>query len=162
MRNRKLLILACIVLCLPWLAARLPGRGRVLSLTDVTGREVAVIPLPDREFTLTYVHSVHRSPVYEKYETDERLNLVLRETKFDALGVGMPYDAAEGELENRDGEFRLTGLARTYEYINIMVTAVPGQGIVVAGAEYPLQQFAVPGSAVTLRARRTGLFELSK
>lgn len=74
----------------------------------------------------------------------------------------MPYDSSEGILVNDNGEFRLTGLARTYRSINIMVTSVPGQSIIVAGKEYSLHRFAGPGSAITLRIRRPGFLRVSK
>jgi hypothetical protein len=45
---------------------------------------------PGDRFTLKYVHSVQKTPVYEIYSIDERGAVVLQETRVKSLGYGLP------------------------------------------------------------------------
>ena len=45
---------------------------------------------PGDRFTLKYVHSVQKTPVYEVFSIDERGAVVLQETRVKSLGYGLP------------------------------------------------------------------------
>ena len=80
------------------------GKEKVLVLQDGHGRAEYRIAVPDRVFTLSFIHSVHHTPVHEVYEIDGDNNLVLKELRYSSLGVGIPM-TMKTDAEIIDGEF---------------------------------------------------------
>ncbi len=124
----------------------------VLIVTDREHQRRGTIGLPEQTFTLTYIHSVHLTPVDEVYTVDADQNLMLTETRFSSLGVGMPYTDEGGEFSASGGQFRLTGLSRTSQTLSLLVSDIPQHSIRVGEKNYPLLEFTGPGGALTLQA----------
>ena len=88
--------------------------GRVVAQFDV--------PATAPAFTVTYVHSVTRTPVVERYRVDGR-TIVQTEIRFAQHGPGLPTEAdAGGAFERRDGQFVVT-MARRFEVVVMRVHA---------------------------------------
>jgi hypothetical protein len=127
------------------------GKEKVLVLQDGHGGAEYRIAVPDRVFTLSFIHSVHHTPVHEVYEIDGDNNLVLKELRYSSLGVGMPYDYEDGTLEIIDGEFTLK-FDREFQSINMIVSPIPEHTISVDGKTYPLLEFAKPEGPLEIKA----------
>lgn len=127
------------------------GKEKVLVLQDGHGGAKYRIAVPDRVFTLSFIHSVHHTPVHEVYEIDGDNNLVLKELRYSSLGVGMPYDYEDGTLEIIDGEFTLK-FDREFQSINMIVSPIPEHTISVDGKTYPLLEFAKPEGPLEIKA----------
>lgn len=127
------------------------GKEKVLVLKDVEGGSEHRIPVPDRMFTLSFIHSVHHTPVYEIIYIRDDNALVLKETRYKSLGVGMPFDYENGTLENIDGEFVLK-LEREFETIYMRVSPIPEHMITVGEETYPLLKFTKPEGLLEIRA----------
>lgn len=110
-----------------------------------------ILPAPGGVFTVSYIHSVHRTPVYETYFIDENNRLTLREVKYDSLGVGMPYTDEGGAFINDDGQFVLR-FDRTYDMIPIRLSPIPEHALEVGGKTYSLMEFAKPNERIDLYA----------
>jgi hypothetical protein len=131
-----------------------PSKDLELELTDAGGSTLAVLPLPDGRFDHVYVHSVHRTPVVEKFRTEgaeDPPRLHLHELRYQSQGVGMPSDA--------EGGFRLEGdtfvlaMDRSFDRIPVMVSPVEGHGLVIQGAFIPFVMYQPPGRRITLSLR---------
>ena len=127
------------------------GKEKVLVLQDGHGGAEFRIAVPDRVFTLSFIHSVHHTPVHEVYEIDGDNNLVLKELRYSSLGVGMPYDYEDGTLEIIDGEFTLK-FDREFQSINMIVSPIPEHTITVDGKTYSLLEFAKPEGPLKIKA----------
>lgn len=127
------------------------GKEKVLVLQDGHRGTEHRITVPDRVFTLSFIHSVHHTPVHEVYEIDGDNNLVLKELRYSSLGVGMPYDYEDGTLEIIDGEFTLK-FDREFQSINMIVSPIPEHTISVDGKTYPLLEFAKPEGPLEIKA----------
>lgn len=126
--------------------------GKVLRITDTATGQTTDIPLPDGRFTLEFIHSVHKTPVYESYLTDDENNLILVETVYDSYGVGMPFSPEEGNFEYLNGKFRLTGQDRKFKSIDMLISALPQHRLVVQDQAYPLVSFCGSGGSLRISA----------
>jgi hypothetical protein len=73
-------------------------------------------------FSLTYLHSVEKSDVEEWFVIDSEYRIVLRETRFQGQGAGLPSNLVPGERLTREGPwFRVVGMTRVLPVIQLRV-----------------------------------------
>lgn len=110
---------------LPGLVAAANGDAACLLLAaHPEGAPLARIALPDADpaFAVTYVHSVTRTPVVERYRADGDA-IVETEIRFVQHGPGLPTEAdAGGTFALRNGEFVVT-MQRRFPVIVMRVHA---------------------------------------
>lgn len=132
------------------------AREPELVLADGKGVPLAVFALPDGRFEHVFIHSVHQTPVEEKFRIelqDGAPRLHLYELRYQSQGVGMPSDA-EGGYRLEGGTFILA-MDRSFERLPIMVSPVAGHGITIGGAPTPFVMYQSPGRPIALSARLT-------
>ena len=84
-------------------------------------------------------------------ELDRKGGFHLYELRYQSCGVGMPTEAEDGfRLEN--GEFVLS-MQRRFEKIPVMVSILPGHGLMVEGVFYPFDAWAPPEDTLVLLAK---------
>ncbi len=127
---------------------------QVLQIEDADSREVTQLPLGSGGFTLKFQHSVHLTPVYEVYQIDSDNNMVLTETRFFSLGVGMPFTSEEGVFSNKEGEFFITGLSRKFQRIPLRVSPIPDHTVIIDEKPYSLVSFGQPGGLINITTRK--------
>lgn len=150
MRRTVLVALAAMLFLSAALCLALP-RIPTLILENERGRTLARIPCADGTFVHRYVHSIHLRDVDEEYGIEPDGMLHLTASRFDTLGVGIPYDADEGfSLEK--GRFLLK-MDRRYRSLPIRVSPIPGHLIIAGGHLYALSDWFAPGDLVVLSAR---------
>lgn len=125
---------------------------KVLLIEDVERNTINSIMVPEGKFTLSYIHSVQKTPVYEFFEIDEQNRLILVETSFSSLGVGLPYTEENGSFESRNGKFQLTGLSREFTTIPLRVSPIPKHSITVGNDTFSLLSFAAPDDLIKITA----------
>lgn len=123
-----------------------------LRISDREGRTLADIALEDNRFDILFIHSFHLTPVAERYIVDEdsggRLVLHLFELEYESIGVGMPSEAELGfRLEN--GKFELS-MDRRFACIPLMISIVPGHGLLVRGKFLPFTSWLPERSMLVL------------
>lgn len=131
----------------------------LLQVVDIKNDRV-VLEFPFRQgedLTLEYTHSVQLTPVREIFRVQDG-QLVLVETVYESLGVGLPY-GAEGNFENREGKFFLRGLSRHFSRVSLWVSPIPAQRLKVKGREFPLLDLVGPDTLVEIRVSHR-LFQL--
>jgi hypothetical protein len=140
LRNRRhatVLLLAAVV-ATPAAAIAAP----CIAIVGPPERELlASVPLPpDRGFTITYVHSVTRTPVTETYRaTADRF--VQTSIRFEQHGPGLPTAPGPGERwERRDGRFVVT-MQRPLGDIRMRVHADQAPTLDAGGAPIPLSRW---------------------
>ena len=135
-----------------------------LDLRDGKGKLVAELNLPHGRFEHVFIHSFHLTPVEERFVLVRkglfRASLRLYELRYESLGVGMPEDAELGyRLEN--GKFVLT-MDRSFDRIPIMVSIVPGHGVVVDGVFHAFDNWIPREGRVTLEGRFVPVFRFRR
>ncbi len=152
-------------LCIPMILAALTAAGLVagfrvvreakLEISGADGRLLVSLALPDARFDHVFIHSIHLTPVEERFRIvpDERGRAELRlfELRYQSLGVGMPSDA-EGGFRLEDGHFILT-MDRVFKKIPVMVSVVSGHGVVAGGIFHPFTEWVKPEDLIFLTGK---------
>lgn len=96
--------------------------------------------------TLAYRHSVQKTMIYEYLAVnDSEDGLVLQSTKYQSLGVGLPFSKEEGEFR-REGEwFILDKINRKYPNLSIRNGVTNDERVIVGGHEYVLSELMPVG-----------------
>jgi len=152
-------ILQISLFCVAVIACCCFDREQVLFLEDQSGRKAAEILLGSSGFTLEYRHSVHLTPVYEVYEIGSGDKLLLKETRFYSLGVGMPFGAEEGTFSEEEGIFVLSGLNREFKSLPLRISAIPEHRVVIGGQAYLLLSFCEPDGVINIRTAKKWIFK---
>ena len=148
---------ALAILACAFLLAFEPIPERRLAIYDGHGGRLGGIDLPDGRFDFVFIHSVHLTPVIERYELEDSRSpgparLHLYELRYQSPGVGMPADAEGGY--RLEGSFFVLSMDRRYERIPLRVSIVPGHGIVAEGIYYPFRNWAGPNEALVLKGEK--------
>jgi hypothetical protein len=125
-----------------------------LVITGADGSLLAVVALPKGRFDHVFIHSVHQTPVAERFRietTNGRVVMHLYELRYQSQGVGMPADAEGGY--RLEGDHFILSMDRTFEQIPIMVSPIAGHGIVTESTFTPFVRLQQPGHRIVLSAR---------
>ena len=148
-RPIRLFALAAVLVLIAGYA--LLPRTPTLTIRNERGRILARLACEDGRFVHRYVHSVHLSDVDEEYSIEPDGSLRLTATRFDTLGVGIPYDAEGGF--SKDGNRFVLRMDRRYRSLPVRVSPIPGHVIVTGGRIFPLSEWVGPGELAVLEAR---------
>jgi len=137
-------LLACAASMIRWVGPR-----PALRVRDEVGRVVATVAVPDG-FVLSYVHSIHLTPVDESFSIGEDGELRLERMLFDQLSTGMPSDEADG-FSLVGGRFAVYP-DRRLRRLELRVSPVPGHELRVGGRVRRLADWAAPGGLLVLES----------
>ena len=128
------------ILTLPCIIVRAGGERLYI------GEVAAGFPL-----SIRFIHSVQKTPVEEYLAVDEaRQGFLLTATKYQSFGVGLPFDAAEGEFHQEGDYFWLRGQERRYPKLALRVGVGTELTLSLAGKKFPLYEKYQPGTLVTV------------
>lgn len=127
-----------------------------LVLTGGDGKEVLMLPLSrEKNFSLYYLHSVHKTPVWENFSVGQGDKLVLTSAEFKSLGVGIPFLPGEGHLVFENGKIILSGLDRSFNELSLLLTPVAEQALLHRDKKYCFNDYFRPGDSIRIRAVRS-------
>jgi hypothetical protein len=135
-----------------------------LLVSDAEGRVLAEIELPDGRFDQVFTHSLHLTPVRERFRIEPegggKAALRLYELRYESSGAGMPEDAELGyRLEGK--EFVLA-MDRRFERIPLRVSHVEGHGIEAGGRLWPFSAWAAPERGLILSGKAVRVLRLRR
>jgi len=136
----------------------------VLEIVDGRGGGVvfcAGVQLGE-EFVLSFVHSVNRRPVHDTLRV-EADHLVIVRSRFDTFGAGMPEATTQdGTLSVAEDGWLEWTVNRPTPEITVRVGRVADHTVHYKGRDIRLSDLAEPGSALTLRVRKSRWLDLMK
>ena len=121
------------------------------------GPLVKVIPVnPGDRITYSYVHSIQKRPVDEILEVAPNGHLVVRETDYDMLGVGLPSDVLDGDFvfDQENERFRIVNMSRDIPVMRVRVASTQPNRLKVGGEEFRLDSLAKPLSLLVIDVAR--------
>lgn len=101
--------------------------------------------------TLAYTHSVQKTMVYEYLEVNKKEDgFILKSTKYQSLGAGLPFTPETGTLKKEDGWFVIEDIDKPYPDLAIR-NGVTNEGhLTVDGTEYALADITPLGGELYL------------
>ena len=117
---------------------------------------VFILPVYEGDrYTIRFIHSVARRPVDEIYEIASDCS-ILRETVYDMMGAGLPYEPAAGQAFTvEDGKYHIRGFDMRIPALTYRINKVVADHTLLIGRDvYPLKRWAAPGKPLTFRVRR--------
>ncbi|AEH50323.1 DUF1850 domain-containing protein [Pseudothermotoga thermarum] len=130
----------------------LPTDAQVVPILQILKgqRVVWAKAIFDGKFTMTYVHSVEKTPVYEFYKIDRDGYLHLYEARYSSYGAGLPSEPEEGfRIENNQLVLKIT---RKFEKIPLRVSHLDGHGILFKDGVIMFKDIAKENELIILRA----------
>jgi hypothetical protein len=114
------------------------------------------------EFTLSFVHSVNKRPVYDTFRVEDD-QLVIVTSRFDSFGAGMPESSTEqGTIHvDRDGWLQWT-INRPVPEIRFFVGWVAQHTLHLKGQKFLLTDWVDPGTSLSVRTRKASWYEIWK
>jgi hypothetical protein len=116
------------------------------------GKPLAQVETARGAFTITYVHSVTRTPVEERYRVDGA-SIVETEIRFRQHGPGLPTEADAGGSWRRDGDAYVVTMARRFDAIPMRVHADQSPKLRVDGDPRDVNLAQWGNRAIALAAR---------
>ena len=118
------------------------GGGELVLRNEDTGVEYARYPLePGEPFSITFIHSVNKTPVTDSYDVAEDGTIYLRSTTYYDFGAGVPFDLNEGEELSfaEDGAMVISGIDRAIPKFILFVGTVSDHTLSIGGEEISLR-----------------------
>jgi len=86
---------------------KLPGGLELTVSAQGEAKPLVAFPIdPGERFTLRYIHSVDKSPIWEVHSVDQDGNIFIEEERFVMFGAGMGHWEGHGTLK-RQGEYQV-------------------------------------------------------
>lgn len=149
------------MVCLAIVAAAffLRHDGQLVLRDDDTGSVYATYALePGEEFSITFIHSVNKTPVTDCYDADKDGSLYLRKTIYYDFGAGVPFDLNEGETLTYDenGAMVISGIDRLIPSFVIFVGTVSDHTLQIGGEQISLRDLCGRNAKVHITYEPSG------
>ncbi len=155
MKRKLLSLLLGLLLLTLWSSRLLTGEKTFLLRDADTGKVFLKMPVEEGEiFSITFVHSVNKSPVTDEF-------LVLEEgfqshrTLFTSFGAGMESGTEEGQVltYEEDGTMVLSGFDNHFESFQLIVGTVSDHILKIGGEEISLRDLCGRNTSVEISIR---------
>ena len=112
------------------------------------------------EFSISYIHSVHVSPVTEFFEIRHG-QIVLTATEFKTFGAGMPTEIEPGQalVHIPDGGMRIEGFNRVINTLRYIIGYTTEHTFHIGTQSIPLTDLSVPGQTVRFDVVRISFWQ---
>ena len=114
--------------------------------------EIIVVPVKSKNFTITFVHSIERTPVSEVYSIDEVGKIILNEVRFYSLGTGLPF-SSDGTFKNENGQFVIKE-KKSFSSLLLRVSPIPGHALIAEGRKINFLEIAESEDLLEIRAQK--------
>ena len=114
------------------------------------------------EFTISFIHSVNRRPVYDTLRV-ENDHLVIVRSRYDSFGAGMPESSTgEGTLSVAKDGWLVWTVNRPVPDVTVRVGWTAEHMLHIRSHEIRLADLVKPGSALTLRVQNISMIDYLK
>ncbi|MGE4589085.1 MAG: DUF1850 domain-containing protein [Acidaminococcaceae bacterium] len=103
---------------------------------------------------IEFTHSVQKTPVQEYFLVQGVNDLLMKETIYQSLGVGLPFLQSDGKLNvTKDGHFVLS-MNRKFKTVKVRTGLEACPRIYHSGKVYPIYKMFEPGTLVEIKAEK--------
>lgn len=104
----------------------------------------------DLPITIEFMHSVQKTPVIEEL-TFRAGEFVLLRTRYKSLGVGLPFDAGDGNFRREGDWFIMDDMNRRFKNLELRMGKGTRLKITVDGREYELYKKFPLGTKIIVK-----------
>jgi len=110
------------------------------------------------EFSVSYIHSVNKSPVTEYYQI-QSTEIHLTAMRFSAFGAGMPEQPEAGQtMRAEDGYIYMEGFSRATPHLRFFIGRTAEHTLEYSGGTVPFETLGEPGQPVLFTVERQHSF----
>lgn len=103
------------------------------------------------EFSTRFLHSVQKTPVEEFFTVDDaRQGFILRRTRYQSFGVGLPFSAADGTFSGENGFFLMDDMNRPFPRLELRPGVDTALTLTVGDKFYRLYELTPPGTLIQI------------
>lgn len=108
-------------------------------------------------FTVKWIHSVSKQPIYETYEIQDDLSIKIFEMIFNENGPNLPAGPEQGtKWEIKDGKFRVYNYNLVFDEVPVRIgQVVANHTLIYNDINLPLKEISRPGGFVRLKVVKT-------
>lgn len=164
MNKNKVLVAAAAIVCLVIAAAvfMLRPEGHLVIRDAETGETYISYPLErGEEFSITFIHSVNKTPVTDVYDVDERGIIMLRKTIYYGFGAGVPSDLdpkMELTYEEGTGAMVVSKIDMELPSFYLFVGTVSDHTLSIGGEEISLRDVCGRNTKVHISYENSRIF----
>lgn len=101
--------------------------------------------------TLSYRHSVQKTMIYEYLVVNQTADgFVLNSTKYQSMGVGLPFSKGDGDFKEENGWFVLDNVNRKFPELSIRNGVTNDEVVTVGDTEYKMNELMPLGKELRL------------
>ena len=119
---------------------------------EVDGKKVTVTSIDAEKnlpLTISFIHSVQKTPVIEELEFDGEKFILLR-TKYKSHGVGLPFMESDGTFREEDGFFIMDDMNRIIQNLSLRTGVGTNLTVTLAGQEIKLYEKFPAGTKIDI------------
>lgn len=131
-----------------------------LALTITDGKSMDLLFVermePDERFAIEFIHSIHKTPVYEEYFIDDGQNIILDQVIYESYGVGNPSTLEPGQTyKHVNGKYIIGNMNRKLPYFDQAIgQIIADHQLKLKGKSVPLAGLNPPGSWVRVQVKK--------
>jgi hypothetical protein len=158
----KIKVVYLIVIIIVITAVNMP----ILERFTITNEKSGHIVFQDRvenfkEFYISFIHSVNKTPVNEYYSISEG-KLILKRATFYSYGAGMPeigeYESDEPRIVN--GQIQLDNINKRFDKFTYFAGTYANHSLNIDNTQILFSQFVKPQTPVTFEVKKISIITL--
>ena len=129
------------------------GEKKIYVTAEVEGEEEIITSVEAKKnlpLTISFIHSVQKTPVIEELEFDGE-NFILLRTKYKSHGVGLPFMESDGDFREENGIFIMDNMNRTIKNLELRTGTGTQLTIIFDGQEFKLFEKFPAGTKIKFR-----------
>ncbi len=146
--KKKIFIAVVIVLAILFFTSQ----EKIFVTADVDGTEKIIAAVDAKKnlpLEINFIHSVQKTPVIEELEFDGD-KFILRRTKYQSHGVGLPFMESDGTFHEEDGFFVMDDMNRAFENLSLRTGVGTKLTIKIDGEEFKLYEKFSDGTKIDI------------
>ncbi len=128
--------------------------GEVLYSSDV---------VPGDKFSITYIHSVNKSPVEDQFDLDSNYRIMLRKSIFKSFGAGVPSTSVDGDkFEYFKDRIEVSYSNSSIENFILFVGVIADHHFLMNGHDFQLSRLSSPQRSVQFTVTKITVYQYLK
>jgi hypothetical protein len=159
---KKSLMSATIIFFLAIIIFFIPIFNRFTISDGQTGNVVFCGSIEDyRDFYISFIHSVNRTPVNEYYRI-ENGRFVVYKTTFYSYGAGMPdgSDNPDANIKFVNGKVEIDNINRRLSEFTVLVGTVANHTLHTENTNFELDKYVEPQNQALFKIKRVSIYDI--